>query len=43
MRAEQVEPYIARRPKETLLYQLVEEYYPQLKAELSQQGNPLPR
>ncbi len=43
MRAEQVEPYVAHRPKETLLYQLVEKYYLQLKAELSHQGNPLPR
>ena len=41
--AEQVEPYVAHRPKETLLYQLVEKYYPQLKAELLQQGSPLPR
>ena len=31
------------RSKETLLYQLVEKYYPQLKAELSRQGNPIPR
>ena len=43
MLAEQVEAYVAHRPKETLLYQLVEKYYPQIKAGLSQQGNPLPR
>ena len=43
MLAEQVEPYVAHRPKETLLYRLVEKYYPQLKAELKQQGKPLPR
>ena len=43
MLAEQVEPYVAHRPKETLLYRLVEKNYPQLKAELKQQGKPLPR
>ena len=37
-----MEPYVAHRPKESLLYQLVEKYYPTLKAELSQQGSPLP-
>ena len=31
------------RALQTLLYRLVEKYYPQLKAELKQQGKPLPR
>lgn len=31
------------RPEHTLLYQLVEEHFPALKARLSAQGTPLPR
>jgi len=34
--------YERHRPQRTLLYQLVEEYYPALKAHLSAQGSALP-
>ena len=35
-------PYVRHRPERTLLYQLVEEYYPAFKAHLAAQGNALP-
>jgi hypothetical protein len=35
-------PYVRHRPERTLLYQLVEEYYPALTAHLSAQGTDLP-
>ena len=34
--------YRRHRPERTLLYQLVEEYYPSLKAHLAAQGETLP-
>ncbi len=34
--------YQRHRPERTLLYQLVEEYYPALKAQLVAQGTELP-
>jgi ribosomal protein S27E len=37
-----VPPYVRHRPERTLLYQLVAEYYPALKALLAAQGNALP-
>ena len=35
-------PYVRHRPERTLLYQLVEEYYPAFKAQLLAQGTDLP-
>ena len=35
--------YERHRPERTLLYQLVEDYYPALKAHLAAQGTALPR
>jgi hypothetical protein len=35
-------PYVRHRPERTLLYQLVEEYYPEFKAHLAAQGMALP-
>ena len=35
-------PYLRRRPERTLLYQLVEEYYPAFEAHLAAQGRDLP-
>jgi hypothetical protein len=35
-------PYVRHRPERTLLYQLVEEYYPALEAHLAAQGTDLP-
>ena len=35
-------PYVRHRPERTLLYQLVEEYYPASKAHLAAQGMDLP-
>jgi hypothetical protein len=35
--------YERHRPEQTLLYQLVERYYPELVALLSEQGKPLPK
>ena len=35
-------PYLRRRPERTLLYQLVEEYYPAFEAHLVAQGRDLP-
>ena len=37
-----VPPYVRHRPERTLLYQLVEEYYPAFKAHLAAQGSTLP-
>ena len=34
--------YTRHRPEHTLLYQLVQEYYPELKAHLGAQGTALP-
>jgi hypothetical protein len=34
--------YERHRPERTLLYQLVQEYYPALKAQLANQGRELP-
>ena len=34
--------YVGHRPERTLLYQLVEEYYPSFKAHLAVQGTDLP-
>ena len=34
--------YARHRPERTLLYQLVEDYYPALKAQLAAQGTALP-
>ena len=34
--------YERHRPERTLLYQLVQEYYPALKAQLAAQGTELP-
>lgn len=34
--------YVRHRPERTLLYQLVQEYYPELKAHLEAQGTALP-
>ena len=34
--------YERHRPERTLLYQLIEEYYPALKAHLAAQDSPLP-
>ena len=34
--------YVRHRPERTLLYQLVEEYYPAFKAHLAAQGTDLP-
>ena len=34
--------YVRHRPERTLLYQLVQEYYPELKAHLAAQGRALP-
>ena len=34
-------PYVRHRPGRTLLYQLVEEYYPAFKAHLASQGTDL--
>ena len=34
--------YDRHRPERTLLYQLVQEYYPALKAQLAAQGTELP-
>jgi len=35
-------PYEQRKPEETLLYQLIEQYYPELKTTMEDQGRPLP-
>lgn len=35
-------PYVRHRPERTLLYQLVEEYYPAFKVHLEAQGTDLP-
>ena len=35
-------PYVRHRPERTLLYQIVDEYYPAFKAHLAAQGNALP-
>ena len=35
-------PYVRHRPERTLLYQVVAEHYPALKAHLAAQGNALP-
>jgi hypothetical protein len=35
--------YARHRPERTLLYQLVQEYYPAFKAHLAAQGRELPR
>ncbi len=35
-------PYVRHRPERTLLYLLVEEYYPAFKAHQATQGNALP-
>ena len=35
-------PYVRHRPERTLLYQIVDEYYPAFKAHLVAQGNALP-
>jgi hypothetical protein len=35
-------PYVRHRPERTLLYQLVDEYYPSFKAHLAAQGETLP-
>ncbi len=35
-------PYVRHRAERTLLYQLVEEYYPAFKAHLAAQGTDLP-
>lgn len=35
-------PYARHRPEHTLLYQIVEEYYPAFKAHLAAQGRALP-
>ena len=35
-------PYVRHRPERTLLYQLVEEYYPAFKAHLAGRGTDLP-
>ena len=35
-------PYVRHRPERTLLYQIVEEYYPAFKAHLAAQGTTLP-
>ena len=35
-------PYVRHRPERTLLYQLVEEYYPAFKVHLAAQGTDLP-
>jgi len=37
-----VQPYVRHRPERTLLYQLVEEYYPAFNAHLAAQGTDLP-
>lgn len=42
MLAKQKSAYKRHRPEQTLLYQLVERYYPKFKAQLSQQGKSLP-
>jgi hypothetical protein len=34
--------YEQRKPEETLLYQLVEQYYPALKVKMDEEGKPLP-
>ena len=34
--------YVRHRPERTLLYQLVEDYYPALKAQLAAQGTEWP-
>ena len=36
-------PYVRYRPERTLLYQIVEEYYPAFKAHLAARGDALPR
>ena len=36
-------PYVRHRPERTLLYQIVDEYYPAFKAHLAAQGTALPR
>jgi len=36
------QPYVRHRPGRTLLYQLVEEHYPALKAHLAAQGTEVP-
>ena len=36
-------PYVRHRPERTLLYQLVEEYFPAFKAHLAAQGSSLPK
>ena len=35
--------YERHKPEETLLYQLVEQYYPDLRSKMEEQGSPLPR
>ena len=35
-------PYVRHRPERTLLYQLVEEYFPEFKAHLAARGTALP-
>ncbi len=35
-------PYVRHRPERTLLYQLIEEYYPSFQAHLTAQGTTLP-
>ncbi len=35
-------PYVRHRPERTLLYQIVDEYYPAFKAHLAGQGTVLP-
>lgn len=35
-------PYVRHRPERTLLYQIVEEYYPAFKAHLAARGDALP-
>jgi len=35
-------PYVRHRPERTLLYQLVDGYYPSFKAHLAAQGEALP-
>jgi len=39
---ENVARYESHKPEDTLLYQLVESYYPILQANMEQQGTPLP-
>ena len=36
-------PYVRHRPERTLLYQLVQEYYPAFKADVAAQGTGLTR